>query len=176
MKKQFFVATALGVVLLGGGGVWMLRAKEARKERSAFYLKFLRGETQELSDKALKEGGFPAAAAKMLQAQKLWEAGEEKKAKEFLRDVANDASDPLLADWARLWQGTLLAQEAPKEALDVLSHPRTQAFAPLFAERRADVLFLLGKRPEPQKSWQEAAGQAQMPWYKEFLESKAARP
>jgi predicted negative regulator of RcsB-dependent stress response len=98
-----------------------------------------------------------AGLAALLSAKVQVDKGEPKNAKVQLQWAAEHAKDDALRDLARLRLATVLVDEkAYDEALKQLSTQPAEAFAPRFAELKADVLAAQGKSSEARAAYQAA--------------------
>ncbi len=109
----------------------------------------------------------------LLAAQVQADKGQADAARATLGWVLEKGSDELKAV-ARLRLASLQAEAKQfDEALKTLSAPVPEAFQPLLADRRGDVLLLQGKRDEAKQAFQTAyAGLAERLDYKRLVELK----
>lgn len=92
----------------------------------------------------------------LLAATALQAAGDDAQARERLQWVVNHKDDAL-APVARLRLAALLIDAGnAADALPVLNVSAPAGFEALFADRRGDVLFVMGRSAEAASAWQEA--------------------
>lgn len=93
----------------------------------------------------------------LIAAKAYFDAGDLKAAKAPLQWAVDKSKDPEHALLARLrLAGVLLDEKAYDEGLAMLSVGNAGSFAPLFADRRGDLLVAQGKLPEARAAYQEA--------------------
>lgn len=98
-----------------------------------------------------------ASRAALLAAGANYESGDAKSAKAQLQWVTEHAKEDGVRDIARLrLAGILLDEKNNEEALKVLESPHEQAFAPLFADLKGDVLVAQGKVADARAAYKAA--------------------
>lgn len=90
-------------------------------------------------------------------AKSLYEAGKAKEAEAALKWTADNAKDEEFKAMAKLRLSALvLERKAYDEAMALVSGSSSAAYAPLFADKRGDILLAQGKRAEARAAYQQA--------------------
>jgi predicted negative regulator of RcsB-dependent stress response len=121
-------------------------AKDTKKVRDA---------TGEILEKYPRSAYAPLAA--LVSAKVHFDAGDLKTARSQLQWVVDNARDPELQATARLRLANVLVDDkALDEALKVLDAKFSDAYAPLVANLRGDILLLQGKKAEARTAFRLA--------------------
>lgn len=121
-------------------------AKDTKKVRDA---------TGEILEKYPRSAYAPLAA--LVSAKVHFDAGDLKTARTQLQWVVDNARDPELQATARLRLANVLVDDkALDEALKVLDAKLSDAYAPLVANLRGDILLLQGKKAEARTAFRLA--------------------
>ena len=121
---------------------------------------------------------FPRTAygqmAGLASAKALYEGGKKEAAEAALKWTAENAIEDEYKSLAKLrLAGLLLDRKAYDEALALVATPASAAFAPLYADRRGDVLLAQGKREEARAEFKKAFdGLEKSVNYREVVELK----
>jgi predicted negative regulator of RcsB-dependent stress response len=98
-----------------------------------------------------------AAMASLAAAKASFATGELESARKNLQWAMENARDKEMRDVARLrLAGILLDEKKYDEALKLVSTEPTPAYAPLYADRRGDILAAQGKAQEARAAYQSA--------------------
>jgi predicted negative regulator of RcsB-dependent stress response len=98
-----------------------------------------------------------AQMAALVAADAYLDAGDPGAAKIPLQWAIDNARDPAFRDQARLSLAAILLDEKGFDAaLGLLGSPAEKSYAPIFADRRGDLLLAQGKMAEARAAYQEA--------------------
>ena len=103
----------------------------------------------------------------------LWQKGDRAAAREELRRVADEGSEPYQRDLARLREAAVLLDSgSAQEAFERLAAAPVSELAARYEEARGDALAALGRIEEARAAYQRALDQGADPAWRELVELK----
>lgn len=159
------VLTAV-LVTIAGSKMWEYYQRTQSQQAADLYVLLQQVQTTEdvakINDAAhLLTEGFPssgyAARAALIAAAASFDAGENKRAKENLQWILDNAKEQEMQELARLrLASVLLDEENYQQALSILNTKHSESYAGVYADLKGDILFAMERFDDARQAYQIA--------------------